>query len=107
MRVLNLRRLCLTTFAALLGGCSYEESEQAQLVSYAKNVESCMCRSLEFEADSYSGLSYAQMLDRCNRTVHDANRQRYPASAGAAPQINSLRCPDAVELWREVGAVSK
>ena len=77
------------------------ESEDARRVSYAKNVESCLCRFLEFETDSYSGLSYEDMQERCNRTVHDANPKRYPASSSSTPEIDALRCPTSVEDWRE------
>jgi len=81
--------------------CSPLESEEARDVSYAKNVESCMCRSLEFETDSYSGRSYEGMLERCNATVHAANPARYPEDAHAAPGIDDLRCPTSVREWRE------
>ena len=81
--------------------CSPLESEEARGVSYAKNVESCLCRSLEFQTDSYSGLTFAGMLERCNETVHAANPRRYPEDAHAAPEIGALRCPTSVREWRE------
>lgn len=81
--------------------CSPLESEEARDVSYTKNVESCMCRSLEFQTDSYSGLSYERMLERCNETVHAANPRRYSEDAHAAPGIDDLRCPTSVREWRE------
>ena len=81
--------------------CSPLESEEARGVSYAKNVESCLCRSLEFQTDSYSGLTFAGMLERCNETVHAANPRRYPEDARAAPEIGALRCPTSVREWRE------
>lgn len=81
--------------------CSPLESEEARDVSYEKNVESCLCRSLEFETDSYTGRTFAGMLERCNATVHAANPRRYPEDAHAAPGIDDLRCPTSVEEWRE------
>ena len=83
-------------------GCSYEESGDARETSYAKNVESCMCRSLEFEVDNFSGLTYLQLLERCNHTVHNANPQRYAAAASSSPEPESLRCQDDMEEWLEV-----
>ena len=90
--------------AAALGAavaCSPLESEEARSLSYEKNVESCLCRSLEFETDSYSGRTYAGMQERCNDTVHAADPRRYPQDARAAPGIDALRCPVSVREWRE------
>ena len=98
---MSVSRAALATALCATVACSPLESEEAREVSYTKNVESCMCRSLEFETDSYSGLSYEGMLERCNETVHAANPRRYPAGAHAAPGIDELRCPTAVREWRE------
>ena len=84
-----------------VAGCTFEESEAQRASTYPKNVESCVCRSLDFEADSYSGITYENMVVQCNVTVHRANQQRYDASAYEEPGIESLRCPDSVEEWRE------
>ncbi len=97
----SLRAAAPALVAVLLSSCSPMESEEAARVSYDRNVESCLCRSLEFETDSDSGMTYERMLARCNRTVHSANPQRYPPSAHAAPEIDGLRCPASVEEWRE------
>ncbi len=91
----------MATALCAAAACSPLESDEARAVSYTKNVESCMCRSLEFETDSYSGLTYEGMLERCNDTVHAANPRRYPEDAHVAPGINGLRCPTSVREWRE------
>ena len=93
--------LAATLAVLVLVACSPMETEEDRRVSYAKNVESCLCRSLEFETDSYSGLTYDRMVERCNETVHAANPRRYPATARAAPGIDTLRCPTSVAEWRE------
>ena len=98
---LPLRAAAPAMFAVLLASCSPAESGEAARVSYDRNVESCLCRSLEFETDSDSGMPYERMLAYCNRTVHSANPRRYPPSAHAAPKIDSLRCPASIEEWRE------
>ena len=82
----------------VLGGCSKDAGGHE---SFDKNVESCLCRTLAFEADSFSGISYAVMVKRCNETVHRANPARYSADATSAPTIDALRCPDDVADWRE------
>jgi len=86
--------------ALAMTGCSAAESEEERSVSYTKNVESCLCRTLEFEVDSPNGLTWERMIEHCNRTVHGANPQRYPASAHAAPAVDTLRCPWSVEEWK-------
>ncbi len=82
----------------ILGACSMDDGGQE---SFDKNVESCICRTLAFEADSFSGISYADMIERCNDTVHDANPARYSPTATSAPNVSTLRCPDDVADWRE------
>ena len=56
--------LAATLAVLVLLACSPMETEEDRRVSYAKNVESCLCRSLEFETDSYSGLTYDRMIER-------------------------------------------
>ena len=82
----------------ILGACSMDDGEQE---SFDKNVESCLCRTLAFEADSFSGISYPAMIERCNTTVHSANPARYPPTAKSEPRVDALRCPDDVADWRE------
>ena len=81
-----------------LGACSMDDGGQQ---SFDKNVESCLCRTLAFEAESFTGISYAAMTERCNETVHGANPARYPPAATSAPSVHSLRCPDDIADWRE------
>ncbi len=82
----------------ILGACAADDSGQE---SFDKNVESCLCRTLAFEAESFSGISYGVMTERCNKTVHSANPTRYPSVATSAPRVEALRCPDDVADWRE------
>ncbi len=82
----------------ILGACSKDDGGQE---SFGKNVESCLCRTLAFEAESFSGISYAVMTERCNETVHSANPARYPPGATSAPRVDALRCPDDIADWRE------
>ena len=82
----------------ILGACARDDAGQE---SFDRNVESCLCRTLAFEAESFSGISYTVMTERCNETVHGANPARYPSTATSAPGVESLRCPDDVADWRE------
>ena len=82
----------------ILGACSPDDGGQE---SFDKNVESCLCRTLAFEAESFSGISYAVMIERCNETVHRANPARYPPAATAVPHVDALRCPEDLADWRE------
>ena len=95
--------LPIAAFAFLVAGCGFEpETREQALLTYQKNVESCLCRSLDFEADFPSGVSYRQMLASCNETVHNANPTRYDDSLYSEPAIETLRCQDEVEPWLEV-----
>lgn len=80
------------------GACSMDDDGQE---SFDKNVESCLCRTLAFEAESFTGTSYAVMTERCNETVHGANPARYPPAATSAPSVDTLRCPEDLADWRE------
>ena len=82
-----------------LAACTFEESDFDANVSYQTNVESCLCRFMDFEADSHSGLLYAHMQKRCNETVHDANPTRYETTLYSEPDIETLRCQDEVDAW--------
>lgn len=82
----------------ILGACSMDDGGQE---SFDKNVESCLCRTLAFEAESFTGISYSAMTERCNETVHGANPARYPPAATSAPSVDTLRCPDDIADWRE------
>ena len=82
----------------ILGACSKDDGGQE---SFDKNIESCLCRTLAFEADSFTGISYGAMTERCNETVRRANPARYSPDATSAPRVETLRCPDDVADWRE------
>ena len=96
------RRLLATVVVPLATACEYNETPEQAQISYAKNVESCLCRTMNFESDFPSGLRYSQMVARCNETVHGANPARYDASLHSEPETASLRCPEDVEPWLEV-----
>ena len=64
-------------------------------------VESCLCRYLAFEADSYSHVSYEDMLNHCN-TLTRQGHPSLPDDIISEPGLDALRCPDDVEDWREV-----
>ena len=56
---------------------------------------------LAFEADSYSGIEYADMIRECNRTVQTANPTRYSTDFYTEIEPNALRCPEDLEDWQE------
>ena len=86
-----------------IAGCGLQpESLEEQTISFAKNVESCVCRTMNFESDFPSGIRYSQIVDKCNATVHESNDQRYEDSHRSDPTIASLRCPEDVEPWLEI-----
>ena len=82
----------------ILGACSMDDGGQE---SFDRNVESCLCRTLAFEAESFSGIPYSEMTERCNETVHTANPARYPPGTSSAPGVDTLRCPEDLADWRE------
>ena len=84
-----------------LTACTNGDPLGNSVETYARNVESCICRFLEVEEDNYSGLTYADFVKDCNLTVHNSNPARYEASLQSSPKIEDLRCPEDVEAWRE------
>ena len=92
-------QLAIAVFVPGLASCTFEESDLDAKISYQKNVESCLCRFMDFETDSHSGLHYAHMQKRCNETVHGANPSRYEASLYSEPDIEALRCRDEADAW--------
>ena len=106
-RVPSLKRritiaLCaLTIVSSFLVGCDAEETDAQAQISYDRNVESCVCRMLAFEADSYSGLDYNDMIEECNKTVRSANPKRYPSEFHVEMEQTELRCPEDLEDWQE------
>ena len=96
-RAVVLLILLLTT------SCTLEsETLEEQKISFAKNVESCVCRTMYFASDFPSGIRYSQIVDSCNKTVHDSNDLRYEDTLSANPKSDSLRCPEDLEDWLEV-----
>ena len=70
---------------------------------YPIEIESCVCRFLAFEADSYSGLPYDEMLSQCNKTTRNGHPS-LPPDIVSKPLLDSLRCPESVEDWQETVA---
>ena len=85
---------------------THETAENAEL-TYPRNVESCVCRKLAWEADSYSRKSYRTMIEECNKTIKTSNPDRDPQEFMFDPEIDSLRCSDDVIDWRETIADAK
>ena len=93
---------CFLIFqSTVLLGCTAEESDTQAQISYDRNVESCICRMLAFEADSYSGIEYGDMIRECNTTVQNANPTRYSMEFHTEIDPNALRCPEDLEDWQE------
>ncbi len=67
---------------------------------YPIEVESCVCRFLAFEADSYSRVGYDEMLERCNEMTR-AGHPSLRRDISSEPALESLRCTENVEDWRE------
>lgn len=95
----NRLQFAIALFVLGIAACTFEESDLEAKVSYQKNVESCLCRFMDFETDSHSGLHYAHMQKRCNETVHGANPSRYETSLYSEPDIKALRCREKVDAW--------
>lgn len=99
----SIERTLILLILLLTTSCSLEsETLEEQKISFAKNVESCVCRTMYFESDFPSGIRYSQIVDSCNKTVHDSNDLRYEDTLSANPKSDSLRCPEDLEDWLEV-----
>lgn len=86
--------------AACLSGCS-EDAIVAELeAKFPIEVEGCVCRFLAFEADGYTGVKYAEMLEHCNVTIRNGHPSLSPTIT-SEPEIASLRCTEDVEDWTE------
>lgn len=70
---------------------------------YPSEIESCVCRFLAFEADSYSGIQYDEMLSQCNTTTRNGHPS-LPPDIVSTPSMETLRCSEAVEDWQETVA---
>lgn len=91
----------------ILFACSPKESTEQAETSFARNVESCICRYLDVEEDNYSGLTYDFFIEDCNEIVHESNPDRYPETLRSDPEISELRCPEYVQPWLDEVAESE
>lgn len=92
--------MCLSVSLASCG----ESNAIGDLESkYPIEIESCVCRFLAFEADSYSGLPYDEMLSQCNTTTRNGHPS-LPPDIESNPSLDTLRCPESVEDWQETVA---
>ena len=88
---------CLTLF---LSACGNDDAIGDLESKYPIEIESCVCRYLAFESDSYSGIQYDEMLTQCNETTRSGHPS-LPADTVSNPPLDSLRCAEAVEDWKE------
>ncbi len=91
----------------VLFGCSNHTSDDRARATFDRNVESCICRHLDFEEDHYSGLTYEQFVEDCNDTVLSSNPSRYPESFNSEPSLDELRCQELVQPWLDEVAAAK
>ena len=86
-----------------LVSCSENDTIGDLESKYPIEIESCVCRFLAFEADSYSGIQYDEMLSQCNQTTRNGHPS-LPHDIESNPTLESLRCGEAVEDWQETVA---
>ena len=94
------RALRLASTALLLAACAPDPQPVSQ-AAFTRNVENCLCRALDFEADNYAQISYASMTRRCNQRIIQSNKRRFANKRQVAIPIDSLWCDESVEEWRE------
>ena len=82
-------------------GCSNDDKGEAAREVFERHVESCVCRFLDYESESYSGVGYAEMVAECNTIVQQANKGRHRDQSNSNPSLESLRCTDDIDDWRE------
>ena len=82
-------------------GCSNDDKGEAAREVFERHVESCVCRFLDYESESYSGVDYADMVAECNTIVQQANKGRHRDQSNSNPLLESLRCTDDIDDWRE------
>lgn len=95
------------TVIPILFACSPKESAEQAETSFARNVESCICRYLDVEEDNYSGLTYEFFIDDCNEIVLESNPDRYLETLRSEPEISELRCQEYVQPWLDEVAESQ
>lgn len=89
--------MCLSV---TLASCGESDTIGDLESKYPIEIESCVCRFLAFEADSYSGIQYDEMLSQCNTSTRNGHPS-LPPDIENRPTIESLRCAEAVEDWQE------
>lgn len=99
--------VALVVMAPILFACSPKENSDQAATSFARNVESCICRYLDAEEDNYSGLTYEFFIEDCNEIVHESNPDRYPETLRSEPEISDLRCQEYVQPWLDEVAESE
>ena len=82
-------------------GCSADDKGEAAREVFERHVESCVCRFLDYESESYSGVDYPDMVAECNAIVQQANKGRHRDQSNSNPSLESLRCTDDIDDWRE------
>lgn len=87
----------------LLVSCGDRNSIGDLESKYPIEIESCVCRHLAFEADSYSGIRYDEMVIQCNKTTRSGHPS-LPPDIVSEPTLDSLRCTESVADWHETVA---
>ncbi|MCY3858207.1 MAG: hypothetical protein OXG25_04795 [Gammaproteobacteria bacterium] len=83
-----------------VSSCGNSDAIGDLTAKYPIEIESCVCRFLAFESDSYSGIPYNDMLSQCNKFTRDGHPS-LPPDIVSNPTIDSLRCTEAVDDWHE------
>ena len=81
-----------------VSGCDHIDIKQQVIERYPTEVESCVCRHLNFGVDNERFQPYNTMVDTCNKTVK-AGHPSLPEDIHSAPELESLRCTDDVKDW--------
>ena len=97
----RLRLALLGTFVLLITACSKESAIKNLEAKFPIEIESCVCRQLAFEADSYSRIEYDEMVQQCNATIRGGHPS-LPTDIKSEPTIESLRCSEVAKDWQEV-----
>lgn len=95
--------MSITCLSLSLVSCGESDAIGDLESKYPIEIESCVCRFLAFEADSYSGIQYDEMLSQCNTTTRNGHPS-LPPDIVSNPTLDSLRCTEAVDDWHETVA---
>lgn len=96
-----MRLVIWIAFAFFVSSCGKESAIKNLAEKYPIEIESCVCRQLAFEADSYSRINYDEMVQQCNSTIRGGHPS-LPSDIKSEPTIESLRCSEVAKDWREV-----